>query len=215
MQFKQRAGVITAQGQNAGRIERVVIDPRTKEVTHVVVRKGTLFTGDKVVPIELIASATEGGIVLRDNAGDLQALPDFEDEQYVQAQIDAAAVLHSMGYLPAFYWYPPFEPGRMGNLSDQPQATLITETERNIPEGAVAMKEGAKVISADDKHVGDVEQVLTDPQADRATHFLISKGVLLKEKKIVPVRWVNDINENEVHLAVGSSLLDELRAYRG
>ncbi|HKZ83982.1 MAG TPA: hypothetical protein VJ793_10055 [Anaerolineae bacterium] len=45
-------------------------------------------------------------------------------------------------------------------------------------------------------------------------HFLISKGLLLKETKIVPVQWVTFIGEDEVHLAVRSRLLNELRAHR-
>jgi len=44
---------------------------------------------------------------------------------------------------------------------------------------------------------------------------VISQGLLLKERKLVPVRWVDVVGEDEVHLAVGSRLLDELREYHG
>ena len=44
MQFKENARVITAGGQKVGRIDRVVLDPKSKELTHLVVKKGFLFT---------------------------------------------------------------------------------------------------------------------------------------------------------------------------
>ena len=55
-----------------------MLDPETKEGTHIVVRKGFLFTEDKVIPMALISAATEEGVTLRENVGDLQTLPLFE-----------------------------------------------------------------------------------------------------------------------------------------
>ncbi|HET7087727.1 MAG TPA: PRC-barrel domain-containing protein [Anaerolineae bacterium] len=214
MQFTQGANVVTAQGQDVGNIDRVVIDPRSKEVTHIVVRKGLLSTQDKVVPIDLIAAATADRITLREDAADPQALPDFEEEYYVASGEDGAPPDPPLGSLPGLYWYPPVAGGQIGYLFERSRQAPITQIQRNIPEGMVALKEGAKVISADDRYVGKIERVLIDPQADRATHFLISKGLLLKETKIVPVQWVTNIGEDEVHLAVRSRLLNELRAHR-
>jgi sporulation protein YlmC with PRC-barrel domain len=39
MQFKNNAEVFTSNGQEVGRINRVVLDPVTKEVTHVIIPK--------------------------------------------------------------------------------------------------------------------------------------------------------------------------------
>ena len=214
MQFTQGASVVTAQGQDVGHIDRVVIDPRSKEVTHIVVRKGLLSTQDKVVPIDLIATATVERITLREDAGDAQALPDFEEEYYVVAGEGDAPPDPLPGYVPTQNGYPPVAGGQIGYLFERSRQAPITQIQRNIPEGTVALKEGAKVISADDRYVGKIERVLIDPQADRATHFLISKGLLLKETKIVPVQWVTIIGEDEVHLAIRSRVLNELRAHR-
>lgn len=37
MEFREGTDVVTAGGEKVGEIERVVIDPRTREVTHIVV----------------------------------------------------------------------------------------------------------------------------------------------------------------------------------
>ena len=40
--FKKNATVLTANGQQVGSIERVILSSESKMVTHIVVRKGTL-----------------------------------------------------------------------------------------------------------------------------------------------------------------------------
>lgn len=217
MQFKQGTEVFTAKGEEVGHIDRVVMDPQTKEVSHIVVRKGFFFTEDKVVPIDLIAAATEDRVVLREDAGDLQALPPFEETHYIPANEAELRASYPAGYAPPLYWYPPYGAAMWNPYTYPGYAELPyrTETERNIPEGTVALKEGAKVISADGEQVGKVEQVLTDAMADRATHLLISNGLLLKEKKLIPTLWISEVGEDEVHLTVGLRFLDQLREYQG
>lgn len=77
MQFKQGTHVYTTDGKDVGAIDRVVLDPRTDEVTHVVVRRGWLFTEDKVVPIDLIDQAVAEQVQLRSDVRDLDRLPEF------------------------------------------------------------------------------------------------------------------------------------------
>jgi len=84
------------------------------------------------------------------------------------------------------------------------------EYEENIPENDVALKEGAKVWSQDSKHVGDVEKLFLDPKAQKVTHLLISKGFLSKERKLVPVDWVENIYEDRVNLTLKESTIDKL-----
>ena len=76
------------------------------------------------------------------------------------------------------------------------------------------VKEGARVVTADGEHAGDIERVLADPSRDRATHLLISQGLILQEKKVVPTSWIKRVQENEVRLAVSSGLIEELPEYK-
>jgi sporulation protein YlmC with PRC-barrel domain len=209
MQLKRDSTVFTASGQEVGRVDRVVLDPETKEVTHVVVRKGLFFAQDKVVPIRLIANATETRAILREDAGDLQALPNFEETHFVAGN-EPEPGNHS----PVANYRPSIIPDALsipgGGASRASGSAHITQIKENIPEGTVALKEGAKVITSDGKHVGTVEQVHTDPQAGRATHLIISKGVLLKERKRVPADWVSEVKADEIHLSVAAHAIDEL-----
>jgi len=46
-----------------------------------------------------------------------------------------------------------------------------------------------------------------------STHLVISQGLLLKERKLVPTSWASTVTPDEVHLTVGSRLIEELRKY--
>jgi uncharacterized protein YrrD len=62
--------------------------------------------------------------------------------------------------------------------------------------------------------VGDVEEVLTDPETNRVTHFVVAEGLLLKERKLVPANWVDSILESEVLLTVPAGVVKDLPEYR-
>jgi uncharacterized protein YrrD len=212
VKLKEGANVFTWDGEKVGSIDRVVLDPNTKEVTHLVVQKGFLFTTDKVVPISLIGPVTEDRVTLREGVGDLEALPDFEEKHYIPTTQIEGRKAPSASYVRPLYWYPPVSLN--WGVAGHPIPSYVVRTERHIPGGTVALEEGAKVVSSDGEHVGDVEAVLTDPEQDRATHLLISRGLLLKEEKLVPTTWVSTVSEDRVHLALGSHVLDQLPAYQ-
>jgi len=209
MQFKRGADVFTADGRKVGSIDRVVIDPRTREVSHIVIRKGFLFAEDKVVPIDLIAKTTEDRIVLRSDVGDLDALPQFEETHYIPLYDSGTP---STADVP-LYWYPPV--GVLGYPGYVPPVPFyVEETERHIPENTVPLKEGSKVISSDGKHVGNVERIFADSQTGRVTHFVISQGLILKEKKLIPATWISSVLEDAVYLTVDTHQLDALPEYQ-
>ena len=211
MEFKQNARVYTPDGKVVGHIDRVVLNPQTKAISHVVVRKGFLFIEDKVVPIGMIESAGAERVVLHAAAGDLEKLPPFEEAHYVQLNADeAAAAAYAEGFAEPLYWYPPVG-GWLGHDYLPPYGM---EIEQNIPEHTVAVIEGAHVVTSDGKEVGHVERVFTDPNTSRATYFVIAHGFLSKTRKSMPTTWVRNMSENEIQLSVGSGVVDELPEYQ-
>ena len=216
MQFKEGADVYTSQGEKAGDIDRVVIDPLTDKVTHLVVRKGILFPEDRVVSTDLVYSATQDRVVLKD-VEDINSLPVFERVHYIRLdQVKKDTARRWAGYVPPYYWYP--RPGMMwwddAHMPLYPASDYVASVKRNIPEGTVPLKEGARVITADGENIGDIESVFVEPGHDRATHLEISRGLFLKERKVVPATWITSVQEDEVHLGVSSDLVENLPAYQ-
>ncbi len=232
MEFKAGTHVYTADGKDVGSIDRVILDPHTNEISGIVVKQGWLFSEDKVISIDLVNTTTEDRVTLHQTKHNLHDLPSFEETYYVPLEeedypkgLSEKAVAFPDYAPPASYGYPPLGTawwgygGYFGLPPAEPTATsdygadYIQRTRTNIPEGTIAVREGARVMSLDDQHVGDVEEVFTDPQSNYATHILISQGHLFKEHKLVPTNWIKSERENEVRLTVSTSLVERLPDY--
>jgi len=215
MQFKDGAHVVTFDGQDVGSIERVVLDPQTGEVTHLVVQEGILLTEKKVLPVNWIASTSADYVTLDPAIDNLENLPRFEERHFVSPE-QVEGEPPPPGHVRSLYWYPPLGSAwwNYPHYSMYQPSPYVVEKERNIPMGTVALKEGADVISKDGEHVGDVEYIFAEPVEERVTHFVISEGLLFKERKLIPMMWVTDVIEDQIHLAVTADFLDKLSEYQ-
>jgi len=207
VQFHKNMAVLTANGQEVGSLDRVVFSPESKMVTHIVVRTGSLLNKtDKVVPIDFVTRTTDNQIILLDEAGDLASFPPFEEQSVVdkKAGLDLPSTSGSAtrGLIGTPEPDIPYVPA--------PGEQYVTQTKQNIPPETVALKEGAKVITAEGKHVGKVERILASPEMDQVTHLLISKGMFPKETKLIPMEWVSTMTEDEVFLKVEEPRVEEL-----
>ncbi len=212
MQYRKDAEVITSGGKIVGEIERVVIEPKSMEVTHLVVRKGLIFTSDKVVPVDRIESATEDKVVLKKGVETAQDLPDFVEVDYIPVEEPGSPPHPSTTYAEQSIWYRPSPSSAWwGAYPGYPVPPYVAKSEHvNIPEGTVAVAEGARVISSDEKDIGKVERVYTDPRDHRVTDILITKGLLTKERKLIPSAWIDRISEGEIHLKVWWRFIEKL-----
>src|SRR5215216_1535993 len=87
MEFQSGAKVINPRGETVGTVDRVVLDPRTKEITHIVVRKGLLSPVDKVLPVRYVARTEGDRIMLQPDLtqADMDELQEFEETEYLLA----------------------------------------------------------------------------------------------------------------------------------
>jgi uncharacterized protein YrrD len=241
MELKEGTVVFTSGGKEVGRINRFILDPTTHEVTHIVVQKGWLFSEDKVVPFEMVHSATEHMVMLSENIHRFKQLPPFEETHYIRAR---EADISRSGN-PRYVVEQPTPSGkghgdeileadvsrgggpRYGDMPAYywypPQGYVgypmgfydwpPVETTRNIPGHTIPLKEGTDVMSSDGEHIGDIERLFVASDSNKATHFVISQGVFFKDLKLVPVNWVKTVEEDKVELAVSTKLLEDLPPY--
>jgi uncharacterized protein YrrD len=212
MQFRQGAEIITNQGHAIGQIDRIVLNPKTRQVTDIVI-KGRAFPAAKVVPVDLVAAGENDRIVLQADDRRLEQLPNFEEKRFVvlnEEELGREPSRSLSTYVPMVYMYAPYPETA---VLPPAEPAYTEEVEENIPEGTVAVKEGAKVVAYDGKTVGNVEQVLTAPKSEQATHFVVSQGLVHKTKWLVPVDWIDTLDQDQVRLAVTSKTIKELRKY--
>jgi uncharacterized protein YrrD len=205
MEFREGVAVYTSGGRHLGKVDHVVVDPSSRRVTHIVIRRGHLLVEDKVIGVEQLSSATEERIVLD---SDPENLTPFEERHYVpldegtrrQWGIDQGVPLLRGSWMAS---------GRI------PYADVTAEkVERNIPKGDVAVAEGATVADANGEHVGRVLELVTDPRSGRIVYLVIEAGHLWgKHPKAIPINWVSTFGEGEVTLAVGAKTLENVPAH--
>ncbi len=212
MHFKKNSDVLTHDKNHVGQVDRVVIDPATDEVSHLVVKKGFLFTEDKVVPITDIETTSKKTVILKKTAAP-DDYPEFDETQYVpnggvedfnRRQTDEARQL---------LWYhsavkAPYLKSAPYPSSHKP--LYYKKTHRNIPDDAVALEEGADVTGVDGKQLGTIEDIYAETETFKVTQLLVSTGLIKKDKKLVPVDWIKDIGEDAVQLHINSIVFESL-----
>jgi sporulation protein YlmC with PRC-barrel domain len=239
MKLSKDAKIFTNSGQDIGFLSRFVLDPRTKRVTDIVFMRGLLKQTEHVIPMTFLDFVDEAGIHLKPLPVDKpEDLPPFRVEDFVvtdeNALMEKGVVNDTMVH--TYYAYPstPFGPAGMVQPFDAYSNTpkekapspsqmgipvsgdsLVTgEIHENIPDNTVALKEGAQVISSDEKQLGSIEKLFIDPNSERITHLLIGKGLLLKEYKLIPTNWIDEINADNVYLAVDAALVNRVPDYK-
>jgi uncharacterized protein YrrD len=239
MQFKQNSTVRSASGETLGRVSHFVIDPRTNEITHLVVEKGFLFMEDRVIPIQSVATADGDVIQLAPGRGnEAEDFPLFESSYYVRpGEYSTEPDLYPSQS--AYYYYPPVPgmgswgaapvvppvaPPGMQVGTPQPASAMFTdpandagitsrEASEELPEHSVAVKKGADIYSSDGQLVGQVDEVFTSAESNRVTHILMSQGLLVKNFKLLPIHWVGSMTADRVDLGTSARVIEDLPEY--
>jgi uncharacterized protein YrrD len=209
MQFKAGMDVFLWDGTQVGRVDRIVIDPVTAQVTDLVVHKGFFFKEDRVVPVDAVVSTDEGAVVL-EQRWTVDSLSHFEESSYVTVDDETRA----RGQLPgdSVLWVTPMGGGPDAVTVPKEGGALHHETQ-NIPEGTVAVEVGSPVLGVDGAHLGRVEEVIVDANTERMTHIVVERGLVSRERRLIPTEWVDVLTEREVRLAVAAEAVDQLPLY--
>lgn len=211
MHFREGADVVSADGTKLGVVDRLVIDPSTREITHVVISQGFLFHEHRVVPTAIVATAEAEQITL-EPAIELDELPPFEETHYVSLVTegdpgaDGAAGQAEVAWRfptyaaaaapkdPPYPWYPPGQ---------------VEMTERNVPDGSLVVEAGSTVVTADGEEIGRVREVETD--ADGAMIAVVIDPGWFTDEQRIPAHFVGAVEEDRVVLAVTGATVRQLQ----
>lgn len=194
------------------------MNPHTQKVSHLIIKRGFLFTEEKVLSINEVIDSADDMIMLRKDREYIENLPSYKEEHFMPVEEvdneDAEVALSHKKVIPTLYPYPPVENSMafpIGYGFDSPK--MVRYEEMNVPEGTVALKTGADVITSDGENIGQVERIVMNNKTNYATHFVISRGVFFKNHKLIPTLWVDTVMDETVRLAMSSEVLDNLPDY--
>lgn len=212
MKLTYGSKVYSSDEKELGFIQELVIDPRSRAVTHIVVQQGLFFSSDRLIGVDVIADAREGEVILKETAAKLdeELSADYRADEYVPLADDA--IRQHLGGTGRAWVRPPH-----AAISDVPYPSIVppgiaalpTDPQVIVSLDEIALEQGALVRTKDGKRIGSVDQCITD-EDDNLTHILIRKGTFFPVPKLVPIDWVARIEENEIVLAVNAESLKNL-----
>jgi uncharacterized protein YrrD len=210
MRVELGTDVYSSDDEKVGSVDRVVLDPRSREIHSFVVHRGFLTPSDKLVPIDMVRGQDGDGLRLDLPEREFSELPDFVEERYVQVpeqDWDALPFIvpNAMGAGGYLYGAPYAGRGYEGShdsfFDAAPAVAPIVETRSNILETDVMISEGTDVVGSDGEKIGTVGNVVVgDGGAIRG--FVVSAGLVLKRDVRIPIDWVSSAGEDEVRLRV-------------
>ncbi len=179
-----------------GRSTYLIIDPVSRQVTHLVVKEKGLAAAEHVVPIGWVTEATHDLIRLRCTTAQLTHVQPFIEKHYLREP------LPDFQHVEDGYFLQPF---RIRNVVKTVQVRT-----HHIPAGELAVHRGASV-EATDGHIGQVDEFLVDPENSHITHLILHEGHLWGQKDVtIPVSEIDRVEEDTVHLKLSKRRIEAL-----
>ncbi len=189
-----------------GELNRVVIDPVARRITHLVVEPPHRHGSGHLVPVDLVASATEAEITLRCSTAEFTALDEAEDVHFVPGASGPWSYQQSQMLTLPYY---PLGGGMGMGLGTPmgigPQAVV---TDR-VPAGDVEVRRGDPV-HASDGDIGRVQGLVVDPGDHSVSHVLLDEGHLWGKKRVaIPISAVTRVDDG-VQVSLTKQAIEDL-----
>ncbi len=181
-----------------GEIRRIIVDPATDAVTHLVIQPGHRQDAARLVPVHLVESAADG-IRLRCTRAEFDALDHAEETELAQDAgfiSSGGLVGDDLAYSVSGDAYVPTGPygGEIIDIGPLPGHRRSTVVEDVVPLGEDQVRPGDRVHAVDGE-IGRVRGFLVNPDDNRVTHVLLQEGHLWGRKDIaIPVSAVTRID---------------------
>ncbi len=226
MEYAIGARVYCEQGP-CGELMRVVVDPVKRAITHLVVEERHGQELGRLVPVELVATATEQELRLQCTLDHFGALEAAEETQFVQAPggqwgygqsqmlilpffgLRGMGMLGGMGGMGmggmggmGMGGMGGMGMGGMGMGGMGMRASQQPMTYDKVPPGEVEVRRGQHV-HASDGPVGHVRGLVVDPSDHQVTHVLLDEGHLWGKKEVsIPISAVTGVDDDGVRLSL-------------
>jgi osmotically-inducible protein OsmY/uncharacterized protein YrrD len=196
---------VLCEGEECGRLGKLVVDPHTRRVTDLIVSQGILFARDTVVPVDKVADASAETVELATGKDELDELSEYHERHYVAppdgwfgAQTRDEYLLHRV--MPSNMAYP------------VPMAPMIVHrVHEGIPAHATVIERGLDVEGLDGK-VGTVDHVLVERESEEIRLLIVDRG-LLRDRVVIPIEHVASMTDKLVRVNLNKEQIQDLYHY--
>ena len=173
-----------------GRLENVILNPKTGRVTYLVVRGNDIQNTERLVPENLVKDATHDRVLLSLDREKFEKMKKFIQEEYIPSNITL------------------FMAEQVGWNVGEPAAVFVEH--EAVPAGGLAVHRGAKVF-ATDGNAGKVDDFLVEKKTGRITHLIMREGHLWGKRDIsIPVNKVDRFEEKNIYLKIDRNAVEAL-----
>lgn len=190
----------------AGTVSRVVLDPRTLAVTHLVVTPRHRGGPGRLVPVDRVATGPAGEeVVLSCTLAELATLPEAEEHHFLPGNGAYGGYGPGQALAWPYYFYGTSYVGGIGTGGSWTADGLglgmgggpVLTTSETVPLGEVSVHRGDPVRTTDG-HVGHLHGLVLFPD-DRVSHLLLQEGHLWGRKQVaIPVTAVTSMDDGVV-----------------
>lgn len=191
----------------AGVLQHVVVDPHSRRVTDLIVEKGFLQKKDRVIPASVVEKATDENIYLKIHSEDLPSYPEYREVEFT---------------VPAQGWEPnsPYRRSEVQHWANRYglegfAGPIIPMVKKRVTKGISAELEAigrnTPVYNVEGP-VGEIDHLLVDQRSGEITHLVMRKG-LFNHQFVIPVDWIEEVDDEGVSLRGKHADLKQLRHY--
>jgi uncharacterized protein YrrD len=216
MRIDLNATVYDRSGDKVGTVDRIVVDPTTKDITKFIVGRGFLTRHDTIVDLEMISRVDDDGIYLELTPEQVDELPEYVEDQFSPVgeheQPGIPFMAPNAGGAGMYLWGSA-DTGRGyddgSSLFATAPASHTTETRSNLREQDVVISEGTDVVGADGEKVGTVDEIVFDSDG-HINGFIVRSGFIFTRDVKVPIDWVAETGQDHIRLNVASDQAESL-----
>ena len=216
MQFKENTPIFDREGGDVGKVDCVVVDPQSKDVTHLIVCEGRLLNEDKVIPLHLISLGSSQNVLLKCHTDELHTLLAYNESHYLAWDHPDSLTYYPKGYAPPYFWYPPAgaawwnDPG-YHTFVRTPEPMFTEAYTQPVPwDCAIPLSIGMDVLGAESYRAGHVQHLYTVAESGRVTHIVIGQSPLFSDYKLVPSFWIDTVSQGAVILLMDVITISDL-----
>jgi sporulation protein YlmC with PRC-barrel domain len=184
-----------------GQVSRIIVNPVTREVTHLAIDPTHQRDPGRLVPVDLV-EATTGQIRLRCTLAEFQTLQPAREAESVRDPDSTGHDNAPKRVNWAVWMHMARDPGK----SEAPQQVWVD----SVPSGEVDIHRGLTVCATDGE-IGQVQGLVVDPGGHQVTHVLLQEGHMRGRKEVaIPIGAVTKIGTLLIHLSLTAHQVKDL-----
>jgi sporulation protein YlmC with PRC-barrel domain len=184
-----------------GQVSRIIVNPVTREVTHLAVDPKHRHGPGRLVPVDLV-DATTGQIRLRCTLAEFQTLRPAQEAESVRG-LDPTGHPHAPNQV---HWSVWMHLARGPGEPETPQQVTVD----SVPSGEVDIRRDLTVCATDGE-IGQVQGLVVEPGGHHVTHVLLQEGHMPGRKEVaIPISAVTKIGTLLIHLSLTKHQVKDL-----